>query len=179
MTSWLDNLMPNEYLSSVYELDLDKLWQDGKRVILTDLDNTLVPWNAPAVPDPLKDLIEQARVHGFQVCIISNNKSRRVTDFAAQIGVPAVGSAKKPAAQAFVQALNSLGAAPGEAVMVGDQLFTDIQGGNRCGLYTVLVLPIHAREWWGTRIVRQVERVTLHVLKRRGLRTPTRKTEER
>lgn len=179
MGNWMLEMTPDEYLASVYDLDLDKLRQSGKRAILTDLDNTLVPWNTPEVPSALSDLLLRARAQGFVVCIVSNNKSRRVLEFAERVGVPALSGAKKPKPQAFAQAMALLGTSPNETVMVGDQLFTDIRGGNKSGLYTVLVLPIHPHEWWGTRVVRQAERIALKLLQARGLQAPDRKREGR
>ncbi|WDL96312.1 YqeG family HAD IIIA-type phosphatase [Alicyclobacillus sp. ALC3] len=179
MGNWMLELTPNEYIASVYDLDLDRLWHSGKRAILTDLDNTLVPWNTPLVPNALTDLLEKARVRGFRVCIVSNNKGQRVMEFADRVGVPALSGAKKPKPAAFSQAMALLEVAPSETVMVGDQLFTDVRGGNRSGLYTVLVLPLHPREWWGTRIVRQVERFAMKRLQARGLQVPERRREGR
>ncbi|MDQ0190507.1 YqeG family HAD IIIA-type phosphatase [Alicyclobacillus cycloheptanicus] len=174
MAGWLTELTPNEYVSSVYDIDLDKLRDMGKRVILTDLDNTLVPWNHKDAPASLQSWIRLAQERGFRLCIISNNRGARVAAFAKRVGIPAVGAARKPKPRAFLQALEELGAKPEEAVMVGDQLFTDVRGGNRCGLYTILVLPIDPVEWWGTRLVRQAERVALWALRRRGMQEPPR-----
>ncbi|MFB5189996.1 YqeG family HAD IIIA-type phosphatase [Alicyclobacillus fastidiosus] len=170
--SWLEILMPNEYVSSIYEIDLERLWERGIRLILTDLDNTLVPWNEPTVPESLTKWLKQAHDRGFHVCIVSNNTSGRVEEFAQLSGLPAVGAAKKPKPIGFQQALNRFQMGAKQAVMVGDQLFTDIRGGNRLGMYTVLVLPIEPNEWWGTRMVRNLERVTMPLLRARGLQRP-------
>lgn len=169
MTDWLAAVTPNEYVSSVYDIDLDKLRKQGKRAILTDLDNTLVPWNDKDAPQTLHDWIATASTAGFQLCILSNNRGPRVLDFAERVGVRAIGAARKPKRQAFEQALQLLGVSADETLMVGDQLFTDIRGGNRCGLYTILVLPISPVEWWGTRAVRRMERFALRALRRRGV----------
>lgn len=169
------SLMPNEYVASIYDIDLMRLWNEGKRLILTDLDNTLVPWNHPLVSEELESWLKFARGKGFQVCIVSNNASGRVEEFSSVSGLPAVGAAKKPRSDGFYKALAKFEMDPSKAVMVGDQLFTDIRGGNFLGMYTILVLPISSKEWWGTRVTRVFERVAMKRLYTRGLKKPIRR----
>jgi uncharacterized protein len=179
MTRWLERLWPDEYVESIADIDLDKLWNAGIRLILTDLDNTLVPWNYPDVTEDLAKWLEAARAKGFQVCILSNNQGPRVKAFAEKANVPYIAPARKPKARAYHEALARFGANPATAVMIGDQLFTDIQGGKRCGIYTILVLPIDPKEWWGTRVVRKFERIVMKLLVQRGLVVPERKVKQR
>lgn len=178
MTKLLQQLTPNEYVASVYDIDLDQLWAMGKRLILTDLDNTLVPWNHPAVPSTLRAWLDKAKQRGFEVCIVSNNKGTRVHAFSGLAGIHAIGSAKKPKPHGYQTALKQFDVAVTEAVMVGDQLFTDIRGGNLCGIYTILVLPINQMEWWGTKITRQAEKIAMRRLVRSGLKVPLRTATE-
>lgn len=166
------SLMPDEYVSSIYDIDLERLWASGKRLILTDLDNTLVPWNHPLVPAELKIWLETAAAKGFHVCIVSNNRSGRVEEFSLVSGLPAVGAAKKPKSRGFQKAIAKFNYSASQTVMVGDQLFTDVRGGNKLGLYTVLVVPMNGKEWWGTRLMRAIERVALKRLSHRGLERP-------
>jgi HAD superfamily phosphatase (TIGR01668 family) len=177
MRTLLDKITPDEYVASVYAIDLDRLWQEGRRLLLTDLDNTLVPWNDGLVPSSLVTWYRQVVDHGFQLCIVSNNRGPRVQQFAEQLGAEAIGAAKKPKPFAFLRAMQMFQATPEQTVMVGDQLFTDVRGAKRCGIYTILVLPVARREWWGTRLTRVVERVALSVLTKRGLSRPTREGE--
>jgi len=174
MARFDEQLTPCAYVASIYDIDLDKLWQRGKRFILTDLDNTLVPWNVAVLPESLTTWLAAAAAVGFQVCILSNNHGPRVEAFAKMSGIPAVANARKPKEVGFRQALARFHKTPAETVMIGDQLFTDIRGGNRCGLYTILVLPLHPVEWWGTRLVRKAERIAMKRLIRRGLQVPLR-----
>lgn len=174
MARWLQQVMPDEYVSSVHHIDLDKLWLSGKRLLLSDLDNTLVPWNDAVVPEHLLDWFTQVKARGFEMCLISNNKGDRVEQFAATLGLYAIAAARKPRPEAFKKAMQQFGRTRAETIMVGDQLFTDIKGGNAAGLYTVLVLPIHSREWWGTKMVRRVERIAMRRLIKHGLVVPDR-----
>ncbi|MCL6631053.1 MAG: YqeG family HAD IIIA-type phosphatase [Alicyclobacillus herbarius] len=168
------NFMPDEYVESVYAIDLDKLYQDGRRLLLTDLDNTLVPWNDEVIPDELVAWYARVTRLGFELCIVSNNRGVRVVEFAERLGARAIAAARKPKPDAFLSAMQATGVTPQQTVMVGDQLFTDIRGARRLGIYTILVLPISEREWWGTRFTRVAERLVFRGLERRGLVRPNR-----
>lgn len=156
-----DFLRPDEAARSIYQIDVKQLWNMGYRAILTDLDNTLTEWNSPAAGPKLVAWLQELREQGFRVCILSNNGRARVEAFAAPLGIPAVWKAGKPGRRAFREALRLLGAEAGQAVMVGDQMFTDVWGGNRMGMYTVLVDPVGGAEAGRTRFLRGLERVFL------------------
>lgn len=153
--------LPVEYVNSIYHIHLRQLWETGMRGIVTDLDNTLVEWNAPNAPAKLVAWLEHARELGYKVCILSNNHGPRVAAFAAPLGLPAIDSARKPRSFAYGQALAQTGTEARQTLMIGDQLFTDIWGGNRVGMHTVLVRPIPGREHRATRLIRRVERLVL------------------
>jgi uncharacterized protein len=164
-------LRPAEYRRSIFAIDLEKLKTRGFRAIMLDLDNTLVRWNHP---DPTPDLLawlERVQQMGFKVCIVSNNSGPRVSEFAGKVGVPFIPKAIKPRRKGFREAMARLGVTPEQTVVVGDQIFTDVLGGNRSGAHTILVVPIDPREFFGTRLVRQVERWVLAYLDRKGLLT--------
>ncbi len=154
-------LYPTEYVSSIYHIDISRLWDEGKRAIITDLDNTLVKWNAPSATPKLVSWLKMVQDTGFKVCILSNNDRLRVTEFAKPLGLNALDMARKPRHQGFERALHLLQVSAKETVMIGDQVFTDILGGNRMGMYTVLVVPIHEQEFIGTRVMRRMERIVL------------------
>ncbi len=157
----LSFLRPREFVASIYDIDLPHLYELGFRYLLTDLDNTLVEWNSPVATPKLLTWLDAARNIGFQVCIISNNDEKRVMDFARLIAMPAFYKAGKPRKKAYREAIQLLSATPLETIMVGDQVFTDVLGGNRMGLYTVLVKPIHPQEFIGTKVMRWLERFVL------------------
>ncbi|MCY0870095.1 MAG: YqeG family HAD IIIA-type phosphatase [Firmicutes bacterium] len=160
----LDTLRPRVYVRSIHALSAEFFIARRIRAVLTDLDNTLVGWNHPIAPAELCDWLECLRAAGLKVCIVSNNDEHRVESFAAALGIPCVANAHKPRRRGFVQAMATLEAGPEETAMIGDQLFTDIAGGNRAGLFTILVQPVHPREFIGTRALRKVERRVLHAL---------------
>ncbi len=162
-------LRPAEYHPSIFAIDLERLQNKGFRAIVLDLDNTMVKWNQP---DPTPDLIEWLRkveAMGFRTCIVSNNSGPRVSEFAAKVGVPFVHNATKPRRKGFREAMARLGVRPQETVVIGDQIFTDVLGGNRAGAYTILVVPIDRHEFFFTRLVRRVERRVLRHFARKGV----------
>jgi len=156
----LNKLVPRQQIATIYELVLTELWERGIRGIITDLDNTLVSAKTPlATPELIKWLDELQRL-GFKVVVLSNNGEARVSKFAAPLGIPFVYGARKPQHAAFRRALAILELEPEQVVVLGDQLLTDVLGGNRFGLYTVLVQPIAvAEEGLFTRVNRQIEKL--------------------
>ena len=157
-------LLPKLYVESIFCLDLEKLKALGIDTIITDLDNTLVPWVEHEANPTLLAWLEQLRARGFKVCLVSNALEQRIAHFRQVLGIPGLSKANKPSRRAFLQALDLLGSRPEQAAMIGDQVFTDVLGGNRLGLYTILVVALCRREFLGTRVLRLVERVILRNL---------------
>jgi len=166
-------LRPAEYHRSIFDVDLDKLKARGFRAIMVDLDNTLVKWNHPDPTPALLTWLAQAKEKGFQLCIVSNNQGPRVSLFAEKIGIPFISKATKPRRKGFREGMALLGVTPEQTVVIGDQIFTDVLGGNRSGAYTILVMPIDPKEFVLTRGVRLIERRVLRHLARNGMLPPT------
>lgn len=150
-------LRPVSRVDSIYEIDLAALRAQGIQGVVLDLDNTIVPWGARQASPELATWVASARTLGFRLCIVSNNRGPRVAQLAAALGVPAVAGAWKPRRTALLRALSLMGTTPAGTALVGDQLFTDILGGNRLGLHTILVRPQSRREFFLTRMVRLIE----------------------
>lgn len=152
---------PSEYVRSIYEIDLQVLRERGIRGVICDLDNTLIAWDSAGTDAKLRRWLKDVQAAGLKVCIVSNNGNARVADFAKPLGLPFVARAAKPRRRPFQMAMELLGTDPTETAVVGDQVFTDVFGGNRQGLHTILVVPISRREFFGTRLVRMVEQIVL------------------
>lgn len=165
----IDLFCPDECVGTVHDIDLDALWDRGFRALIMDLDNTLLAWETEEIPADAREWIERARAMGFKLCIASNGRSGRVMRIARALGVPAIPKAIKPRKRPFRQALEILGVPPEVAVVIGDQIFTDVLGGNRMDLYTILINPMSKEELGTTKIVRKVERKVLTRLYRKGL----------
>ncbi|EGW40319.1 MULTISPECIES: YqeG family HAD IIIA-type phosphatase [unclassified Desulfosporosinus] len=148
-------------------ISVEQLVQDGIRGLIIDLDNTMTPWNAVEVGPKVAEWFIKVKTAGIRACVVSNNKKRqRVAVVAERLGIPFVFRATKPRGRAFRAGMNRLGTGHKDTAVIGDQLFTDILGGNRLGLYTILVTPINENEFIGTRILRQMEKLLVWLMKR-------------
>lgn len=165
----LRRLVPRLRVQSIHQIDFKMLQQQGIHGIITDLDNTLVGAKQPLATPELLGWLEQAREHGFKIVIISNNNYERVRKFAEPLDIPFVHRARKPAVGSFKRAIQLLGLPASETAMIGDQMFTDVLGGGRVGVFTILVQPISpADEGVPTRINRVLERIALRRLRKKG-----------
>ncbi|HHY71229.1 MAG TPA: YqeG family HAD IIIA-type phosphatase [Thermoanaerobacterales bacterium] len=155
---------PDLYIESIYKLDLDYMKKKNIEGILIDLDNTLLPWDSIYIEDRLMSWINHCIKQGFSFCIISNNKYNRTKHCAERLGIPAVSRSLKPCKKAFKKGLDILGTRPEQTAVLGDQIFTDILGAKRMGLFAILVKPISRRELYWTKIMRKLERKILSIL---------------
>ncbi len=157
----LENLKPKLYVDSIYHINFEKLKKIGIKGIIIDLDNTITEWNNPELPQKAIDWFNKMLDDGLKACIASNNSESRVVTAAGKLGIPYIAKAKKPRKAAFKRAMEKMGTSPDTTAVVGDQIFTDILGGNRLNLFTILVVPINTKEFIGTRLVRIIERRVL------------------
>ncbi len=154
-------LIPDQHLNNIFEIDTGYLKSLGIKGIITDMDNTLVSWSDRTVYPQLVDWFAGLKSEGFKLFIVSNNSKDRGGKLAREVDIPAIWYAVKPRRRAFRKALEQMGLTPGETAVVGDQIFTDVLGGNRLGLHTILVTPISEKEFFWTKLTRMVERKVL------------------
>lgn len=162
-------LCPKICLATVSALTPEFLCSRGIKGIIFDLDNTILPWQAKLLAPEKIMLFERLQARGFKICVVSNAFDRRVRSLLDPLHIPAISRARKPRRTPFRQALELLGTAPEETAVVGDQIFTDVLGGNRLGLYTILVNPVSRKEFVGTKMVRMLEKRVLKRMAKRGL----------
>ncbi len=165
----LEKLCPREQAQSIRSLDPLALKGQGIKAIIVDLDNTLVEWGEERIDAELLAWVERFKREGFKFCIVSNALSDRVEMIARALDIPAVPRATKPFKTAFRRALEILGTSAEETAVVGDQLFTDILGGNRMDLYTIWTPPLSEVEFASTRAVRRIERLVVKRFRKRGI----------
>ncbi|MBS4173612.1 YqeG family HAD IIIA-type phosphatase [Bacillus sp. FJAT-49736] len=165
----LNNFLPNEHVKDVFQIDPQSLKERGIKAIITDLDNTLVEWDRPNATPKLIEWFSNMKNHNILVTIVSNNNENRVKAFADPLGIPFIFQARKPLAKAFKKAVSMMGVKKEETVVIGDQLLTDVLGGNRSGFYTILVVPVAQSDGFMTRFNRMIERRIMAWFKRRGL----------
>lgn len=164
----LKKLCPKYQAKSILELDLEELERAGIKGIIFDLDNTLVEWKKETLSSEVIDLISRFKNKGFKICILSNALEHRVESVAQVLDVPYVSRAVKPRKTPFRKALEIMGTNPEETAVVGDQLFTDILGGNRMELYTIWTPPLSSTEFVSTKAVRQIERMVIKRFRKKG-----------
>jgi HAD superfamily phosphatase (TIGR01668 family) len=154
-------LTPDLFYSTVGAIDLDELERRGVRALLVDLDNTLLPRDTSQFTREALDFAASVRGRGLKACLVSNNWHGRVHSAAEELGFELVPRALKPLPFAFRKGLAILDAQPEEAAVIGDQLFTDVLGGNMVGSLTVLVRPLSATDLPHTLLLRKLEAAVL------------------
>lgn len=159
---------PTYQADSLDSIPMEMLKKEGIRGLIIDLDNTMTPWNDLEVGPKVTEWFQKVKEAGISPCIVSNNKRKqRVAIVAENLGIPFVYRATKPRAIAFRRGMKVLGTGISDTAVIGDQLFTDILGGNRLGLFTILVIPINDQEFIGTRFLRQMEKLLVWMMNKK------------
>lgn len=161
--------LPSEYVKNIYQITPQNLKERGIKGIITDLDNTLIEWDRPSATPELIKWFKSMNEGGIKVTVVSNNNEKRVKLFSDPLQIPFIHRARKPMTRAFRRALTSMQLQPEEVVVIGDQLLTDVLGGNRLGLHTILVVPVAQSDGFATQFNRKIERRIMKNLKRKGL----------
>ena len=161
--------MPNAYVKSIFEIDIEKLADSGVKGIITDLDNTLVGWDVKEPTNGVKSWFAKAKDLGITVTIVSNNNKSRVSSFSSSLGVDYIFKARKPMGKAFKMAIKKMKIQPRETVVVGDQMLTDVFGGNCNSLYTIMVVPVKRTDGLITKFNRLIERRLLNHFRKKRL----------
>jgi len=156
MRRFLKNLKPKEWKKSIFDIDFETLLSKGFRVFIFDYDNTLAPWKEEKVPKKTLEIIENLSKRAT-VVIASNGREKKIEGLKCRT----IWQAKKPFARKLMKFLEEIQADQNKVVVIGDQIFTDIFFGNRMGFYTIKVEPISKREFWGTKILRLLEKLVM------------------
>lgn len=163
-------LTPSLRLKTIYDLNFNWLKSRSIKAVISDLDNTLVPWRDYTVADDLAQWFDSLHREGFRTVILTNARpSPTIRQMSKLLNTPVVEGARKPISRFFRKALSLTQTSPGESCVIGDQVFTDVLGGNIIGCHTVLVERIGNREFVGTKIMRVIEKAFLNYLDRKGI----------
>lgn len=163
-------LKPRVYVNSVCNIDLKKLKKTKKiKGIIVDLDNTLVAWGKSEINHKVIDWVKEAKKIELKICIVSNTNSKRVAEFAKIFNIPYHSKYFKPFSIAFNNGLKILDTKKSETAVIGDQIFTDIWGGNRLKLLTILVAPIVKKDSLGTFLHRNFEKIIISYWMNKGI----------
>lgn len=165
----LKDFLPTEHVKSIFDITPERLKDKGIKGIITDLDNTLVEWDRPYATPQLITWFDDMRRNEILVTIVSNNNENRVKAFSDPLGIPFIFQARKPMGRAFRKAISRMGIKREETVVIGDQLLTDVLGGNRNGFHTILVVPVAQTDGFITKFNRKVERRILNWFRKKGM----------
>ena len=152
---------PRHRFRNIFEITPELLRALGVEALLLDIDNTLAKHGHPRPLDGAEGWIRSMEDAGFRIMIVSNAKPERVEDFAAKVRLPFVAQGMKPLSAGFDRACRALGVAPEHAAVIGDQVFTDVLGGNLYGAMTLLVEPIEREKGRFFRLKRHLEKKIL------------------
>ncbi len=152
---------PRLYETSIYEIDLKRLSRLGVKAFIFDVDNTIVTYDTPLPDEKVKRWFENIAEMGFVSYIASNNNKGRVENFAKELNIGFLPKAKKPLTKNLKEICRKMGVSPCETAMVGDQLFTDMLGGNMSGMFTILIEQISENEGKFIKFKRIFEKIIL------------------
>ena len=151
-------LYPKEYFNSVKDISINFLKNNNINGLILDVDNTLISLDK-VMPKGVLDWAKNMKNNGIKICILSNsNKINKVEAVAKMLEVPYIFFGKKPLKTGFLRAKDILKLKEENIAVVGDQIFTDIIGANRCNMFSILVKPIEEKDYLITKIKRPIEK---------------------
>jgi HAD superfamily phosphatase (TIGR01668 family) len=158
----LRHLCPTEAVPDLKSVDLAKAVAAGKKLVLLDVDNTLLPWRSRDIPAETREWLEGGKALGLTFCIVSNTRNKeRLQHLAHALGIDFVDGRSKPSRRMFRAAMHKHHVTAEETLMIGDQLMTDILGANRSGIEAIWVQPMTRKEFVGTKVNRFAESLVL------------------
>ena len=153
-------LFPYEYVDSVFSIDYGKLVQKGFKGIIFDIDMTLVPHGADSTKE-IDELFRTIHKAGLKTLLLTNNSEERVKRFIKNIDTLYLCDAEKPNPEGYLKAIQMMGIKKNETVFIGDQIFIDIYGANKCGIASILVKYVTAEVETKIGIRRNLEKIIL------------------
>ncbi len=158
-------LKPDIKLERVTDITLEILKKYNLTALILDVDNTLSTHHGQILTDGLAEWLAYMQENGINLMVLSNSKEARVKPFAEKIGLNYISLGLKPLPSGFIRAIKALGIKRKNIAIVGDQIFTDVLGGNIVGLKTILLTPIKLETTWGFRFKRKIERLVFKIYK--------------
>lgn len=160
----IEKYRPRARMHSIYDITPDYLRERGIEGLVLDIDNTLTTYGCRAPEPHTTAWIETMRQAGIKLCILSNGGRERVSQYNESLRLPFRFRAMKPRRGGFAWAAEQMELPPARIAVIGDQLFTDVAGGNAAGMYTILTDPFAEDEMWLVRLKRILERPILRRL---------------
>ena len=157
MVNSMSKFIPNMYKKDIFSIDYNYLKNKGIKVLLFDLDNTLIEKGNYKINEKAIELFNDLK-KDFTIYIVSNSiNTKKIKKVSEALGIEYIKDSRKPFKHGFKK-LNLENVKENEIAMIGDQMVTDVWGGNRMNYFTILVDPINFDEWFGTKINRLIEK---------------------
>lgn len=154
-------LLPDLYKKDVNEIDYSKLKKEGIKLIIFDIDNTLKTYDEKVPSNTIKELFKSIKNNGFEIGLLSNGRKSRVKKFNEEINLFSIYLGLKPVPFNVKRMMNKFKVKKKEAVLIGDQIFTDVLAGKLSGIKTILVEPIKPKTTKVEKIKRKLEKLVL------------------
>lgn len=165
--------MKNKYVpfavaNSIYEIDIGFFKEQGVKILLADLDNTLDSYKLYHPTERAVKFAEDVQKEGITLVIVSNNRGKRVSTYANDLGLPYISSAGKPFGHKIRKYIKEHGWDVKDMMLVGDQMITDVAAAKRVGLRVVLTNKIVKEDQWTTHFNRIFGRMIRKYHQKRG-----------
>jgi len=154
-------VMPKSYIKNAYDLDVQKIAEEGYRLLICDIDNTLVAFHEQKPTEQAQNFLDECKAAGLTVVICSNNVKERVKPFADAGGCDCVWFFCKPFPWNYIKLKRKYKFKSKQTLCVGDQLLTDVLGANLMGFHSVFCDPLHDFDSSHTKFSRFLERYVL------------------
>lgn len=151
-------LKPDIKLHGITNITVELLNKFDIKALLLDVDNTMSTHHGTVLTDGLLDWIADMQQNGIKLMVLSNSKRHRIQPFAARIGLPFISLGCKPLPAGYLRGVRALGEKRKNVAIVGDQIFTDVLGGNVVGVKTILLTPIKLEDGWSFKVRRNLEK---------------------
>ncbi len=161
-----NKFIPTKIYNNIYEITPDTLLDEGIKALILDIDNTLVTYDDPKPTESVAAWLDSMHKAGIQTAFVSNNHEERVKDFCKGLNCYFHADARKPSRRYLREAMKHMGTDVGSTACVGDQLFTDVWAGKRCGMRAFLVPPIKDKTTLFFRAKRLLEKPFLRIYRK-------------
>ncbi len=157
-TELLSVLKPQYRFNCILDITAEDLKSAGAKLVLLDADNTLSLHGSQQPISGIAEWIEEIKKNGIELVIISNNSESRIKPFAEKLGLPFIYKGAKPLPKGFKKACKMFGVLPEESAVIGDQIFTDVLGGNLIGAKVFLTEPLGPETDFFIKVKRRIEK---------------------
>ena len=140
--------VPDIIATSLVQITPELLHSRGIRFLMLDFDNTIVPYTANDPTADMENWLSMMVESDIGICVVSNSKRDRVVKFCNARNIPCITHSKKPFPKGIRQCQEQFGFDMKQAALAGDQIYTDVLGGNCAGAHSILVKPIHLHNIW-------------------------------